>query len=203
MLIGIINNKRETAEPGIKATCPLCGKELIPKCGSIKIWHFAHKMNYQCDDWYEPESDWHFNWKNEFPLENQEVIITKDGKKHIADVRINNQVIEFQNSSISPEQINEREKFYGNMTWVLNGSTIAAGICLKPKGDYVTFRWKHPPKSWWNANKDIYVDLESYHNNYTKNKLLWIRKIYDNIPCGGWGYLITKEEFIKRVRGFK
>jgi competence CoiA-like predicted nuclease len=66
MLIGIVNNKRESAEPGIKATCPLCGKELIPKCGSIKIWHFAHKIDNQCDNWYEPESDWHFTGRMNF-----------------------------------------------------------------------------------------------------------------------------------------
>ncbi len=31
-----------------------------------------------------------------------------------------------------------------------------------------------------------------------KNKLFLIKKIYKKIPCGGWGVLINKEDFLKR-----
>jgi len=193
MLIGIVNNKRETAKPGIKANCPLCGKELIPKCGFIKIWHFAHKVDNQCDNWYEPESDWHFFWKKEFPVENQEVIIEKFGEKHIADISLDDGlVIEFQNSFLSSDEILKREKFYGNMFWVLNGNTLGKNFYFNPKGDYFTFRWKHPPKSWWYAKKPIFIDL---NNGF----LFIIKKIYQNCPCRGWGKMLTKEEFIKKL----
>jgi len=151
---------RIEAEPKIdNAICPLCKEKVIPKCGRIVTWHWAHKSLQDCDVWYEPESQWHLDWKNKFPKECQEVIIKKEEKFHIADIKVNEKVIELQNSSISPNEIKEREKFYGNMIWILNGDKFARNLSLRYKGNYFSFRWKHPPKSWWDSNKLIYIDL--------------------------------------------
>lgn len=223
-LYGIFNNKRIRASPLIKGvTCEICKEILISKCGRIKIWHFAHKSQNDCDDWYEPESEWHMNWKNEFPMECQEVVIKKCDcitckqynkecthnhsgsscifKKHRADIRINNLVIELQNSPISPENIFEREKFYENMIWILNGAELCSGLNLRKKNNIITFRWKHPPKSWWEAKKPIYIDLEKTHHILEGIPYLFkIKKVYQNIPCGGWGELISKENFIENVK---
>ena len=64
------------------------------------------------------------NWKNKFPLDSQEVIqfdlLTNE--KHIADVKTShNLVIEFQHSVISIEELSAREKFYGDMIWIVDG----------------------------------------------------------------------------------
>jgi len=274
MKYGLKNNQRVCAQPGVEATCPLCKSDLVPKCGTVIIWHFAHKQIISCDSWYEPESEWHRDWKELFKQENQEIIIEKDGKKHIADVKLGDEVVEFQNSTISSEDIVQRENFYGKMMWVINGNTLGKGIELRiPDKDreiavkemekklgcdwdlklyfpgscpdcgeklldiedkkmcknhgerepiklpanwvnlfaegyycpwpipneihpgltgFRTFRWKHPPKSWWSANKQIIIDLG--------DTVFEIKKIYEDIPCGGWGNLIDKEKFIEIMK---
>lgn len=184
------NNERIEATPNSKALCPVCNNEVISKCGTIKIWHWSHLSNKDCDNWYEPESEWHRNWKNLFPKEQQEVITKKENKYHIADIKTKNGlVIELQNSSISSEDIEKREKFYENMIWVLNSSELGNGLNFRQKNNIITFRWKHPPKSWWYATKPIYLDLGK--------GIFKIRKIYKNIPCGGWGEFISLNDFLE------
>lgn len=187
MILALRKGERVKSQPGISGKCPLCKEEVIPKCGDIKTWHFAHKAKKDCDSWAEGETSWHINWKNNFPEEWQEVVIGC----HIADIKTphKNNVIEFQNSPISPEEIIERENYYGNMVWVLNGDTLAKNIILRPKGNYNTFRWKWPPQSWFYSKKKIYIDL----NN---GEMFLIKKMYPKTPCGGWGVIIKKRDFI-------
>ena len=224
MFYAIKDNIKIRPNPNIKdAVCPLCNEQVIPKCGEIKIWHWSHKANADCDSFGEPESEWHLNWKNNFNKECQEVIIKKcvseycyDKKynhnhttddhgdctdcifiKHRADIKLDNGlIIELQNSHLSSDKIKEREEFYGNMIWILNGQTICSSLGLKKeKGNGIrTFRWKHPPKSWWVANKPIIVDWD-------KENVFIIKKIYQNIPCGGWGIMKQKKEFIGDLNG--
>jgi competence protein CoiA len=113
-------NNRILAEPNINAICPVCKEKLIAKCGKIKVWHFAHIADSECDSFAEHESQWHIDWKNKFPRDNQEVVIEKDGIKHIADIYSGTCVIELQHSPISPDEIHERENFYGDMIWVFD-----------------------------------------------------------------------------------
>lgn len=233
MLWGIKNGEKIQATPKERATCELCGKEVIAKCGEIKVWHFAHKQDFECDSFGEQETEWHREWKNYFPKEQQEVIIEhpiffEDGctfpKKHRADIQTKESlIIELQNSPISPQEIKEREEFYGNMVWILNGIKLCSGLRFrKNKGNNnLTFRWKSPPKSWWFAKKNIYVDLnfipidgieliniekltdiqkEFWKEYAQKRKLFLIKRVYGNIPCGGYGVLINKEDFINGRR---
>jgi len=206
MNLAILNNERVTATPGSIGFCPLCKEEVIAKCGSIKVWHWSHKSNTDCDKWGEGETQWHLDWKNEFPKEQQEVVIEEHwNNKHRADIFTKqNIIIELQNSPISKEEISERETFYKNMIWLLNGKNLWAGMRLRvnKERNIITFRWKYPAQSWWMNTKPIYYDL-----NYIKEplspfykKILLIKKIYPNLPCGGWGILMTKEEFLKQFR---
>ena len=197
------NGNRMSASPGAIGHCGICQEKLIPKCGEIMIWHWSHKNNSDCDPWHEPESEWHKKWKDEFPKEQQEVVI----ENHRADIKNSKGIIELQNSAISPIQIEEREFFYDKMIWLLNWKTLAQGMILRKKENYCSFRWKHPPKSWWSATKPIYIDLDEYQyqdfeelGKPFKNQILLIKKIYNSIPCGGWGVLIPKEEFLRRFK---
>jgi competence CoiA-like predicted nuclease len=107
----LIKNRIRPA-PGEKAVCPMCGQPLIAKCGDIYVWHWAHKGGGECDPWKEHETEWHLAWKNHFPEDWQEIIIEKQGKKHIADVQTPAGVtIEFQNSPISTATIRARSIF--------------------------------------------------------------------------------------------
>jgi len=266
MIWGIKDKERIKAKPDQEAKCDLCEGELTPKCGVVKSWHWAHKSKVDCDNWYEPETEWHVNWKNEFPKEQQEIKMDN----HRADVKTKEGlIIEFQNSSISPDDICDREKFYGdNMIWILNGETLGKGLEIRDKISYFTFIWKNPSQSWFYSDKQIYIDIGSFinhlseceENSWTKIHLLYIelkkliktepnefdfskykynfklddeddekirevyqnwseesrtvhsledqlksykgrsilkiRKVYDKIPCTGWGELLYKEDFI-------
>ena len=123
MKYAILNNKRIEPQKGIiDAVCPICEEIVIPKCGNIKIHHWAHKTKYNCDPWWENETEWHRKWKDLFPEECQEFVMIDNitSEKHIADVRINNLTLEFQHSSISENEKTSRENFYKNMFWIVD-----------------------------------------------------------------------------------
>ncbi len=229
MLWALQNNQRTRAEPGAHASCPCCHGAVIPKCGSILTWHWAHKSLVECDLWWEPESQWHLNWKNQFPAECQEIVMAN----HRADVKTPKGIIEFQASSISPQAIEEREIFYDQMVWILRGSDFednfdiressryAKRYCLgcglkfgwpmredrialskhcpdcgddrseripEPIRPYWTFRWKHPRKSWYIATRPIGIDFDGM--------IFWIKKLYGDSCCAGWGTYQTHTDFI-------
>ncbi len=79
MKYAILNKIKTEAIKGIIGTCPNCGAELIPKCGNIKIHHWSHKRLNNCDNWWESETEWHRNWKNNYPIDWQEISL-KDAK---------------------------------------------------------------------------------------------------------------------------
>ena len=120
-----VDNKRIEATKGVKGICPVCGSEVIARCGEIKIHHWAHK-NKCTDHWWENETEWHRNWKNQFPKEWQEIVHFDDsGEKHIADIKTpENWVVEFQHSAIKTEERRSRNEFYNkdsNLIWVVDG----------------------------------------------------------------------------------
>ena len=124
MKFALIDGYVSTPQPRLRATCRVCGSEVIAKCGEVKQWHWAHKAKSDCDHWWENETPWHREWKEHFPLEWQETILrAESGEKHVADVRTESGwIIEFQNSNISPEELRSREAFYGSrLVWIVNG----------------------------------------------------------------------------------
>ncbi len=127
MRFALINDNRVEAQPQLKGLCSCCSNQVIAKCGTRKIWHWAHKSKTNCDNWWEPETEWHRAWKSNYPNDWQEVSLLNEstGEKHIADVRTaHNLVIEFQHSHIDPQERTSREKFYKNMVWVVDGTRL-------------------------------------------------------------------------------
>jgi competence protein CoiA len=127
MKFALIDNNRVEAKPKQQGFCPNCSKPVIAKCGDKKVWHWAHRSIKSCDNWWEPETEWHRNWKNNYPAEWQEIGLLDEhtGEKHIADVKTpHNLVIEFQHSAIKHEERISREKFYKNMVWVVDGTRL-------------------------------------------------------------------------------
>jgi hypothetical protein len=124
MKYALINNIKSEAKKGAKGYCPICSSELVAKCGEIKINHWAHKGNRNCDPWWENETIWHRSWKEEFPIDWQEIIhFDKNGEKHIADIKTKNGwVIEFQHSYLNPEERRARNNFYSKLIWVVDGT---------------------------------------------------------------------------------
>lgn len=71
------NNRLKVHYKGQRGQCPKCSNEVIAKCGSVKIWHWAHKTKQDCD-WYSAESEWHKQWKSLFPANRIEVYINQN-----------------------------------------------------------------------------------------------------------------------------
>lgn len=143
MLAEAKDGSRVLATPGELAICPLCKSDVIPKCGEIKTWHWAHKSLTECDSWGEPESEWHYSWKKLFGLENTEITVKRGEVLHRADVKIGNKIIELQHSHLPPSEVREREQFYENMVWILDGETA-------PRKDYTPVeKWLSKKGKWY------------------------------------------------------
>jgi hypothetical protein len=113
-------NIRIKATHGTIGFCELCHEALIPKCGSVKIHHWAHKSLKNCDPWWEGETNWHREWKSVVPENFREIVVEKDGKKHRADILLQSGIIvEFQKSPLSLDERFEREIFYQKILWVI------------------------------------------------------------------------------------
>src|SRR4029077_19261118 len=109
-------------------------------------------------------------------------IVTRDGA-----------VVELQHSTISPQEIAEREAHYGRMWWIFDATapSLAGRLELRPRDGYYTFRWKHPRTSISWCERPVLLDLDGEH-------LLSVRKIYVSGRCGGWGHLVHADQ----VRGW-
>ncbi len=77
------------------------------------MWHWAHLKSKDCDPRWEPETEWHRWWKNQFPVAWQEIGHTaRSGEMHRADVKTESGlVLEFQYSALSEVERASREEF--------------------------------------------------------------------------------------------
>jgi competence CoiA-like predicted nuclease len=186
---------RVKAERGIDATCPLCCAPCVAKCGNLIIHHWAHKTKEDCDNWWEPETEWHRSWKRLFPDEQTEVTMAG----HRADiVRTNGQIVELQHSSISIEEIAEREAAYVSMLWLFDGRDLKYNRFLlreRDNGRYYSFRWLHPRKHYGFCKQSVYIDLGGM--------IFKLEKLHleSGAPYGGWGTLILPSEFKTKLSG--
>lgn len=152
MRFAVVEGKRQEAQPGCAGECSACGQTMVAKCGQHRIWHWAHRETRTCDRWWETETEWHRAWKKHFPEDWQEMIHwSKDGEKHIADVKTESGVVlEFQHSFLRREERESRELFYQKMVWVVDGrrrardrgrffASLGAAIVVNPKPLTVSF----------------------------------------------------------------
>jgi competence protein CoiA len=166
MLWALYEGSLSLAYPKQVGECPTCAHEVIAKCGSKVVWHWAHRSRKDCDSWSEPESVWHAAWKSRF--EKTEVTFANEDKAHRADaVTPCGVVLEFQHSAISSEEISERESFYGNMVWVVDATQAFEAkrigldmITPNYSGwEYVKFHWKRRRTSFDDARRPVFLDL--------------------------------------------
>lgn len=126
MRFATVNGEKREAEKGLNGLCIGCEEPMIPACGVKNVKHWRHKVDCECDHWWENETVWHRHWKNCFPVECQEIRLQADsGEWHIADVKTSQGwVLEFQNSPISPEERDKRNAFYRTIVWIVNGNRL-------------------------------------------------------------------------------
>jgi Competence protein CoiA-like family len=220
MLFATVNGEKVEAKPKTTGICPLCERTVFSKCGEINVWHWAHLKDESCDSWYEPETEWHKNWKYIFGKENCEMIISKDGVRHIADIQTKeNVIIELQNSPIQKTIIRRRETFYGErMIWVINGMhfkdnffisssrlkddeeyfrrynplSSQYGIVDNSRKNEFNFSWSWSRKSWSNVQRNVFID-------FGDGNLFWVKEGMGT--SSGKGRQISKEKFIKKYGG--
>jgi hypothetical protein len=96
---------------------------MTPKCGEVRVRHWAHRGRRHCDPWWDNKTEWHRRWQDLFPIDWQEARHqAEDGEWHIADVKTDaGWVLEFQYSHIKPEERRARDAFYEKLVWVVNG----------------------------------------------------------------------------------
>lgn len=187
MKFALVDNIKTKAKRGVEAVCPQCLNKVIPKCGSLVIHHWAHEAN-DCDPWWEPETEWHREWKSLLPDEQIEVSCAG----HRADiVRIDGLIVEIQHSPISVSNIKIRETVYKSMAWLFDGRDLFnKNIELRYRGSHHTFRWKHPRKTYGVCHKPVFIDFG--------DDIFWMKKLHlsNGPPYGGWGYLLPRRKFI-------
>ena len=174
MRFALVDNERTPPSPGLTGSCPACGSPMIAKCGNQRIHHWAHRGERVCDAWWEPEKEWHRNWKDNFPTAWQEVIqYDPSGEKHIADVHTEHGVtLEIQHSHIRPEERSAREAFYKNMVWIVDGARLSRDLPrfqdgltslrqTNQGGLYLThFPGELFPKNWLDSTVPVIFDFE-------------------------------------------
>lgn len=182
---------RIPASPRAEGACPGCGACLVPHCGAIKAWHWAHPAG-ECDPWHEPESEWHLAWKAVVRPECTEVAKGPHRADIVGHAFQRPCVVELQHSPISPAEIAEREQFYGDMVWLFDAREFRKNLHLRPLGgDAVSFRWKHPRRTHMAVRKPLFWDLG-------EGMLLEVRKIHEDLPVGGHGILMPEATFVAR-----
>lgn len=211
MLWAIVDNEKVDPTPKSYGACPMCGGRVLSKCGEVKVWHWAHFKDENCDTWYEPESYWHLHWKMTFGKENAEIVINKDGKWHIADILTESEVvIELQNSPIQKDVIRKREDFYGKrMLWLINGVHFKHNFYIREL-DNLNFRWKtkhnetenqkgrkrfvwdYARKSWEDVQRPVFID-------FGHNSLFWVKEGMGTKH--GIGLFVSKADFIEKYGG--
>lgn len=216
MKYALVDNNRIEATKGAKGVCPICGSELIAKCGEILINHWAHRGSRNCDPWWENETEWHRSWKDNFPKEWQEIILTDEitGEKHIADIRrSDNLVIEFQHSYIDPIERAKREGFYKKMIWVIDGTRLKRDYprFLKAKESFRLTKTKghfivdHPnkafPSAWIDSSVLVVFDFKGDEKiNYIND---WRYPLYYLLPKSEYGIsrsvFVSRNDFIKGI----
>lgn len=173
------------AEKNEKYYCPICEERLTIRHGSINTPHFAHKSNNACsekDGWHYDMSAWHYDWQNQFPLKNQEIVFKNNGKIHRADVFINNTVIEFQHSPISESEFYERNDFYKKLkykiVWIFDVEDKEIKYSRNSYNNTINYTWKHPIRflaKMRNKDPDLTIYLQ------TKEAIWYRQPNYKNI----------------------
>lgn len=215
MLIALDKNgNRIQAFKGGLGKCQICGNDVRAYCGEINIHHWRHIDLSKCDFWKENETEWHREWKEHFPVEWQEVVINKYGQTHRADIRTNTGlVVEFQNSSISSGEIKQRERFYGNMIWLINAKEFKDNFQLwslvKAQLKYLETNYSgyyysledesdsHDVRSQKETISDIKDDISSnkYKIDRVKNSIQAIKDLKRSLNA-------TTKDFIRSYHGY-
>jgi Competence protein CoiA-like family len=177
-----VNDEKRMAKPGLAGVCPGCRSPLVPKCGTLKQWHWAHTVGSDCDPWSEPTGPWHLSWQ--MPLRPEHVEVPK--QPHRADIMGNGgMVVELQHSSISPEEIQRREAFYGNMVWLFDATFRFRVVRSDDMAFFAFGRSKHIAA----CRKPVFLDFGDI--------VVHVERFTECFPnCSGVGHARNRDWFV-------
>jgi competence CoiA-like predicted nuclease len=205
MLLANYTGKLIEAQPNMIASCPHCDDIVISKCGEINAWHWAHKT--ECKYHTEPETEWHFSWKQRaisFGLQ-----IEFGFERHITDaIDVTNKICyEFQYSPISRLELVDRVIHYKSNGYItksifdykqkyLDGQLLLTFV----DNNVIKFQQKWAKRTIVDIYEGksimygiIYFDVGDY-------KIL-VKKLYEN--GNGWGYLVDTKYILNNNIGGK
>ncbi len=184
MQFSLVNNVRVEAFSCGRGVCPVCQAEMIAKCGSRMIAHWAHAKCKNCDPWWENETLWHRHWKNRFPPECREIThMAANGEIHRADIKTpTGIIIEVQHSNITDLERISREEFYKNLIWIIDGAPFKKNFDIyhllpDPQSEIAKdIVWVKAKRHQHGANNGIFFKLSELRENNpfaTKSMVSW------------------------------
>lgn len=190
--------------------CPVCGAQVIPKKGRERRHHFAHKGDHACTDtWgcaYE-DSEWHMGWQVRFPRENREITLALGSVKHRADILTARTVVEFQRSSLSPDQFDERSSFYLDLgyrvVWLFDLRDLyeSGAIVDSSAGQGAGFTWDNPRKAFRShdiacGNVDVFFQLTDDEGRCIVRPVATSAYGFESFAAGGW---MSADDFLALI----
>lgn len=105
------------------------------------------------------------------------MVQSTDGTRHVADIKTDTGlVVEFQYSHLSTVDRRQREAFYDNMSWIVDGTRLKRdlpGFLMQiqfhqrsgPRPDVVPFNWRVPQitQRWEESRKLVFLDFHEDH----------------------------------------
>lgn len=179
--------------------CPICLERLFVKAGTERARHFSHYPKCECNDGWNGQydmSEWHYEWQNIFPADNQEVVVQWDDIRHRADVLVDRTVAEFQHSPLSAGKFNDRNVFYHNnigykVVWLYDMREDYESGQLKEKNVNI-FSWSKPRSTFRKYNlRAGAIDL-FFQISDDNECILQIHEFYE-------GFFQIKQRFTKEA----
>ena len=176
--------------------CQICNQPMIQRHCTIRIDHFAHYSPHgrpdivPCSDrWGYDKTDWHMQWQKRFPADNMERVLEYHGEKHIADILLNDIVVEFQHSAISLDEFNERNEFYTKLgykvIWVFDLTEEIENGRLAENGYEYYYKWAHARKLFREMNfEEIKATVYFQMSNTDEEGVGVIERVKEVHDCG-------------------
>ncbi len=191
-----------------------CGKIVRARCGKINTEHWAHIETESLYD-IESHNDWHVSWKKFF--EKRGYMTEKRFGNFIADAYNpkTNTVVEYQHSSITPQEIIDRCKHHKsenrNVIWILDytkeykDGRVKLTKKIRNRNEFYSFGIKWQTKSYieglFTFNEEVGIpNVLTFFNiisNYDDNNYVPLEIFKENTEePSNVSYDIDKHKFV-------